>query len=135
MLLHYYNYYTVRVVQNQVSISNHNMISLYMNQIDKGLDTVEQYLLGLASSNFDVSNLGAPSSEDGTCTGVGENRRGRRIPLKNPNSAYGSGRILDLPGETVRMAIAVIGVIPVLAAYPFFQRYFIKGIAVGAVKG
>ncbi|WNS41825.1 carbohydrate ABC transporter permease [Paenibacillus sp. MMS20-IR301] len=55
--------------------------------------------------------------------------------LKNSNSAYGSGQILDLPGETVRMAIAVIGVIPVLAAYPFFQRYFIKGIAVGAVKG
>ncbi|WNS41830.1 histidine kinase [Paenibacillus sp. MMS20-IR301] len=64
ILLHYYNYYTVRVVQNQVSISNHNMISLYMKQIDKGLDTVDQYLLGLASSNYDVRNLGAPSSED-----------------------------------------------------------------------
>ncbi|CAN7666659.1 carbohydrate ABC transporter permease [Paenibacillus sp. LjRoot153] len=55
--------------------------------------------------------------------------------LKNSNTAYGSARIVDLPGETVRMAIAVIGIIPILVAYPFFQRYFVKGIAVGAVKG
>lgn len=63
-LLHYYNYYTVRLVQNQVSISNHNMISLYMNQIDKGLDTVDQYLLSLATSNDDVRILGGSASDD-----------------------------------------------------------------------
>ncbi len=40
-----------------------------------------------------------------------------------------------MPIETVKMAIAVIGVIPVLAAYPFFQKYFVKGITVGSVKG
>lgn len=39
------------------------------------------------------------------------------------------------PLETVKMAIAVIGVLPVLIAYPFFQKYFVKGIALGAVKG
>lgn len=56
--------------------------------------------------------------------------------LKNSNSAYGTGtQIAEMPGETVRMAIAVIGILPVLIAYPFFQRYFVKGIAVGAVKG
>jgi putative aldouronate transport system permease protein len=32
------------------------------------------------------------------------------------------------------MAIAVVGVLPILIAYPFFQKYFIKGIALGAVK-
>ncbi|XID94530.1 carbohydrate ABC transporter permease [Paenibacillaceae bacterium WGS1546] len=39
------------------------------------------------------------------------------------------------PLETVKMAIAVIGVLPILIAYPFFQKYFVKGIALGAVKG
>jgi putative aldouronate transport system permease protein len=41
----------------------------------------------------------------------------------------------SLPKEGVRMAMAVIGVIPILAAYPFFQKFFIKGLTVGAVKG
>lgn len=39
-----------------------------------------------------------------------------------------------IPGETVRMAIAVIGLVPILFAYPFFQKYFVKGIVMGAVK-
>jgi putative aldouronate transport system permease protein len=41
---------------------------------------------------------------------------------------------VDLPSIGVRMAMAVIGVIPIMALYPFFQRYFIKGIALGGVK-
>ncbi len=41
----------------------------------------------------------------------------------------------NLPGETIRMAMAAIAVIPVLCAYPFFQKYFVKGITLGAVKG
>jgi putative aldouronate transport system permease protein len=40
-----------------------------------------------------------------------------------------------LPSATIRMAIAVIGILPILAAYPFFQKYFVKGITIGAVKG
>lgn len=40
-----------------------------------------------------------------------------------------------VPNTAVRMAIAVIGVIPILIAYPFFQKYFVKGIVIGAVKG
>ena len=41
----------------------------------------------------------------------------------------------NLPSVGIRMAIAVIGVIPVLVVYPFFQKYFVKGIVVGGVKG
>ena len=40
-----------------------------------------------------------------------------------------------LPAATVRMAIAVIGMLPILVIYPFVQKYFVKGISLGAVKG
>lgn len=41
----------------------------------------------------------------------------------------------DLPTTTARMAIAVIGILPILILYPFFQKYFAKGLVMGAVKG
>lgn len=46
-----------------------------------------------------------------------------------------SAQVAKIPSITVRMAIATVGTLPILIAYPFFQKYFIKGIAVGAVKG
>jgi putative aldouronate transport system permease protein len=42
---------------------------------------------------------------------------------------------MNLPGSSVRMAMAVIGILPILIIYPFVQKYFIKGVVVGAVKG
>lgn len=41
----------------------------------------------------------------------------------------------NLPAETFRMAMAVVTVGPIVLAYPFFQRYFVKGLTIGAVKG
>ncbi len=41
----------------------------------------------------------------------------------------------DIPSVSLKMAVAVMGVLPVLCIYPFFQKYFVKGIVVGAVKG
>ncbi len=41
----------------------------------------------------------------------------------------------NLPSETVRMAIVVISVLPIACSYPFFQKYFVSGLTVGAVKG
>ena len=41
----------------------------------------------------------------------------------------------SMPSESVRMAIAIVIVIPIACAYPFFQKYFISGLTVGAVKG
>jgi putative aldouronate transport system permease protein len=54
------------------------------------------------------------------------------------SSDFGSanvGAAGALPSETVRMAIAVVGVLPLIIAYPFFQKYFVKGLTVGSVKG
>ena len=41
----------------------------------------------------------------------------------------------SIPTTTMRMAIAVVAILPIIIAYPFFQRYFVKGITLGAVKG
>ncbi len=40
-----------------------------------------------------------------------------------------------MPKESARMAVAVLIVLPIACAYPFFQKYFISGLTVGAVKG
>ena len=42
---------------------------------------------------------------------------------------------VQLPAIGIRMGIAVIAVIPILCIYPFLQKYFVKGIVVGGVKG
>ena len=42
---------------------------------------------------------------------------------------------LAMPTESVRMAIAIIIAVPIACVYPFFQKYFISGLTVGAVKG
>lgn len=39
-----------------------------------------------------------------------------------------------LPTETAKMAIVVITTLPIIFAYPFFQKYFVSGLTVGAVK-
>ena len=41
----------------------------------------------------------------------------------------------DIPSVALKMAVAVVGVLPVLCIYPFLQRYFVQGITIGAVKG
>lgn len=47
----------------------------------------------------------------------------------------GGVNIAELPTTTARMAIAVIGILPIAIIYPFFQKYFAKGLVMGAVKG
>ncbi|MEH7493305.1 carbohydrate ABC transporter permease [Neobacillus niacini] len=41
----------------------------------------------------------------------------------------------NIPTKTLQFAMAVVGVMPILLAYPFFQKYLVKGLTVGAVKG
>ncbi|GGG06106.1 carbohydrate ABC transporter permease [Paenibacillus abyssi] len=47
----------------------------------------------------------------------------------------GAELVAKLPLDAMRMAMAVIGIIPLICAYPFFQKYFVKGLTIGAVKG
>lgn len=41
----------------------------------------------------------------------------------------------ELPTESVKMAMAIVVTGPILFLYPFIQRYFVKGLTIGAVKG
>ncbi|MBQ7793570.1 MAG: carbohydrate ABC transporter permease [Clostridia bacterium] len=41
----------------------------------------------------------------------------------------------EIPSETVRMAMAIVVAGPALVVFPFFQKYFVKGLTVGSVKG
>jgi ABC-type glycerol-3-phosphate transport system permease component len=42
---------------------------------------------------------------------------------------------MEVPSEGVRMATMMITIGPIILLYPFVQRYFVKGITVGAIKG
>lgn len=55
--------------------------------------------------------------------------------LKDNTLDAGSQIVNQIPSSGVRMSIAVIAVIPVLIIYPFFQKFFVKGIVIGGVKG
>lgn len=54
--------------------------------------------------------------------------------LKANANLMGAGAI-SLPGTSVRMAIAFIGILPILIVYPFVQKYLVEGVVIGAVKG
>lgn len=41
----------------------------------------------------------------------------------------------NIPSVTVRMAIATLGILPIMIVYPFIQKSFVKGITLGGVKG
>lgn len=48
---------------------------------------------------------------------------------------YGSVGAASVPTTAIRMAVVVLGALPLVAIYPFFQKYFVKGMNLGAVKG
>lgn len=55
--------------------------------------------------------------------------------LRRSASQGASVSLANLPSTGVRMAITVMGILPIMILYPFVQKYFVKGIAIGAVKG
>jgi putative aldouronate transport system permease protein len=59
------------------------------------------------------------------------------MPVTNPNAAMSQARAAqEMPAiEVLRMAAIVITVLPIAVVYPFLQRYFVKGVMLGAIKG
>ncbi|MEK4350702.1 carbohydrate ABC transporter permease [Paenibacillus sp. FSL R5-0475] len=56
--------------------------------------------------------------------------------LKNSGNAAAMQRIsAQIPSESIKMALTVITIGPIIFLYPFLQRYFVKGLMIGAVKG
>lgn len=59
----------------------------------------------------------------------------REILLQNDTSSMTAGADDYLIGETIQFATIVVATIPILTIYPFIQKYFVKGVMIGAVKG
>ena len=62
--------------------------------------------------------------------------RNMQAMLSNPALGVSMTEYINsMPKEGARMAMAVIIIVPIACCYPFFQKYFISGLTVGAVKG
>ncbi len=55
--------------------------------------------------------------------------------LSRTTAGVNAANISSIPSVSIRMAIAVLGIIPIMIIFPFFQKYFVKGMTIGAVKG
>lgn len=87
---------------------------LYWNDWNNGL-------LYLTDSNlFNIQNL--------------LNRMLSDMQALQRNPSLGAKVTVQVPTSSVRMAMAVVGILPILLAYPFFQKYLVKGLTIGAVK-
>ena len=54
---------------------------------------------------------------------------------KNTNVSAANAQAVKIPAETTRFAMCVLAMGPILFVYPFFQKYFVKGLTIGSVKG
>ena len=62
----------------------------------------------------------------------------RQILISNDTSAMTQGVGMgdqEKIGESIKYAVIVIATLPILCVYPFVQKYFVKGVMIGAVKG
>ena len=63
-------------------------------------------------------------------------QRNIEMMANNPSLGVTTAQYMNsMPKEGARMAMAIIIIIPIACCYPFFQKYFISGLTVGAVKG
>jgi putative aldouronate transport system permease protein len=42
---------------------------------------------------------------------------------------------VEPPKQSIKMAVIVVATVPIMCIYPFLQKYFVKGVMVGALKG
>ena len=50
------------------------------------------------------------------------------MSLMDPN-------FVEPPKQSIKMAVIVVATVPIMCVYPFLQKYFVKGVMVGALKG
>lgn len=62
----------------------------------------------------------------------------REILIQNYTLDMGLGSAMtdqEMLSETIKYSVIIVSTVPILCLYPFLQRYFVKGVMVGAVKG
>lgn len=59
----------------------------------------------------------------------------REILIQDEVTTAGGADALAMDSDTIKYATIVVTTVPILCIYPFLQRYFVKGVMVGAVKG
>lgn len=62
----------------------------------------------------------------------------RRIVLEGSNSLvtlYGEENEVTMTPDTIKAAVTMVTTLPILIVYPFIQKYFVKGVMVGSLKG
>lgn len=57
------------------------------------------------------------------------------LSQSSSNIQNANAGLAAIPLASVRMAMATVGILPILVMYPFVQKYFVKGITLGGVKG
>jgi len=58
----------------------------------------------------------------------------RNIEFMATNENISGAVVMELPAETFRMAMVALTIAPILVTYPFFRKFFVKGILTGAIK-
>lgn len=64
----------------------------------------------------------------------------KTMVMDSSSTGYGAASAISsdtktVPQDTIKMAAIVLSMLPVIVLYPFLQKYFVKGVMVGAVKG
>jgi ABC-type glycerol-3-phosphate transport system permease component len=59
----------------------------------------------------------------------------QQIQIMNQNPELSMRLGGSIPDETARMAMVIVTIGPIIFLYPFVQKYFVKGLVIGAVKG
>lgn len=57
------------------------------------------------------------------------------LSASSAGADYGESSGVVVPTETVKMAAVVLAAVPIVMVYPFLQKYFVKGLTLGSVKG
>jgi putative aldouronate transport system permease protein len=56
----------------------------------------------------------------------------REILIANDNETASDSELMS---ESIKYAAIIVSTLPILCVYPFLQKYFVKGVMIGAVKG